>query len=61
MIYKQTKLKIVDNSGAILIKVFHLVKYKTSQKYSCVGDLIMGSVVKYKANKKINKSNCVVF
>lgn len=55
MIYKQTKLKIVDNSGAKFIKVFHLLKYPVSQNYSCSGDLVLGSVLKYKTNKKINK------
>jgi len=55
VIYKQTKLKIVDNSGAKFIKVFHLLKYSSSQKYSQSGDLVLGSVLKYKANKKINK------
>jgi large subunit ribosomal protein L14 len=55
VIYKQTKLKIVDNSGAKFIKVFQLLKYSSSQNYSCSGDLVLGSVLKYKANKKINK------
>ena len=55
MIYKQTKLKIVDNSGAKLIKVFHLVKYPSSQNYSQSGDIVLGSVNKYKVNKKVNK------
>jgi large subunit ribosomal protein L14 len=55
VIYKQTKLKIVDNSGAKFIKVFHLIKYSLSQNYSQSGDLVLGSVFKYKANKKINK------
>jgi large subunit ribosomal protein L14 len=55
MIYKQTKLKIVDNSGAKFIKVFHLVKYSSSQKYSQSGDLVLGSVIKYRVNKKVTK------
>ena len=55
MIYKQTKLKVVDNSGAKFIRVFHLLKYPVSQNYSCSGDLVLGSVLKYKANKKINR------
>lgn len=55
MVYKQTKLKIVDNSGAKLIKIFHLLKYVLSQKYSISGDIALGSVKKYKANKKIIK------
>ena len=48
MIYKQTKLKIVDNSGAKIIKVFHLLKYSSSQNYSQSGDLVLGSIISYK-------------
>lgn len=54
MVYKQTKLKIVDNSGARLIKVFHLLKFNL-KKYSSTGDLVLGSIKKYKANKKVTK------
>ena len=55
MICRQTKLKIVDNSGAKLIKVFHLITYSGSAKSSCVGNFVLGSVIKHRANKKINK------
>jgi large subunit ribosomal protein L14 len=55
MIYKQTKLKIVDNSGAKLIRVFQLLKYPSSQNYSQSGDLVLGSIISYKVNKKVNK------
>lgn len=55
MIYKQTKLKIVDNSGAKFIKVFHILKYSSSQKYSQSGELALGSIIKYKVNKKVDK------
>jgi large subunit ribosomal protein L14 len=55
MIYKQTKLKIVDNSGAKIIKVFRLLKYPSSQNYSQSGDLVLGSIISYKVNKKVNK------
>lgn len=55
MVYKQTKLKIVDNSGAKLIKIFHLLKYTLSHKYSISGDVVLGSIKKYKANKKLVK------
>lgn len=55
MIYKQTKLKIVDNSGAKVVKVFHLLGYSSTQNYSRIGDLVLGSVTKYKANKKVVK------
>jgi large subunit ribosomal protein L14 len=55
MLYKQTKLKITDNSGAKLIKIFHLVGYSSPQNYSKMGELVLGSILKYKANKKIVK------
>ena len=55
MIYKQTKVKIVDNSGAKLLKIFHLLKYPSSQNYSQSGELVLGSIVKYKVNKKVSK------
>jgi large subunit ribosomal protein L14 len=55
MLYKQTKLKIVDNSGAKFIKIFHIMKYSSSQKYGQSGELVLGSVIKYKVNKKVNK------
>lgn len=55
MIHKQTKLKITDNSGARFIRVFHLIKYSSSQNYSKSGDLVIGSIIKYKINKKISK------
>lgn len=55
MIYKQTKLKIVDNSGAKIIKVFQLLKYPSSQNYSQSGDLVLGSIISYKVNKKVSK------
>jgi len=55
MIYKQTKLKIVDNSGAKILKIFHLLKYSSSQNYSQSGELVLGSIIKYKVNKKVSK------
>lgn len=55
MIYKQTQLKIVDNSGAKVLRVFHLLRYPSSQNYSKSGDLVLGSIIKYKVNKKVSK------
>jgi len=55
VIYKQTKLKIVDNSGAKFIKIFHILKYSSSQNYSQSGELVLGSIIKYKVNKKVDK------
>lgn len=55
MVSKQTKLAICDNSGAKTIKVFHLIKYPLSQKYSRSGDVVLGAIWSYKAHKKINK------
>jgi len=55
MVYKQTKIKIVDNSGARFIRVFQLIKYSSSQNYCQSGDLVLGSIISYKVNKKVNK------
>jgi large subunit ribosomal protein L14 len=55
MIHKQAKLKIVDNSGAKLVKVFHLFGYSSTQNCSKAGDLVLASVVRFKANKKVEK------
>ena len=61
MIYKQSTLMICDNSGAKLVRVFHLYRYPSSQKYSCNGDVVLGSVIKYKAHKKmVKKQICKV-
>ena len=37
------------------IKVFHLIKYSSSQNYSQSGDLVLGSVINYRVNKKVTK------
>lgn len=55
MLYKQTKLKIIDNSGAKLIKIFQILKYPSGQNYGQSGDLVLGSVLKFKVNKKVTK------
>lgn len=55
MVFNQTKLQITDNSGAKQIKIFHLFKYSVSQKCSSSGDLVLGSIRKYKAHKKLCK------
>jgi|SRR5689334_19994587 len=55
MIYKQTKIKIVDNSGAKFVRVFQLLKYPSSQNYCQSGDLVLGSIINYKVNKKVSK------
>ena len=55
MVYKQTKIKIVDNSGAKFVRVFQLLKYPSSQNYCQSGDLVLGSIVSYKVNKKVSK------
>lgn len=55
MIQKQTKLKITDNSGIKLVRVFHLYKYSLGKNSSSSGDLVLGSVLSYKSNKKITK------
>jgi len=55
MVYKQTKIKIVDNSGAKFVRVFQIIKYPSSQNYCQSGDLVLGSIISYKVNKKVSK------
>nr|SYZ47151.1 1cd888ee-32ab-4fa2-859f-e5b088af3f67-CDS [Plasmodiophora brassicae] len=55
MIRKQTKLKIVDNSGAKLIRIFHLFGYSLIQNYSKVGELVLGSIFRYRVGRKVQK------
>jgi len=55
MIYKQTKVKITDNSGAKVVKVFHLCGYSAYHNCSSSGELVLGSVISYKAGSKIIK------
>jgi large subunit ribosomal protein L14 len=55
MIKKQTRLRIVDNSGAKVIKVFHLFGYFSTRSYGKIGDLVLGSVVRFRVNKKVEK------
>ena len=54
MIYKETKVKVLDNSGAKVIRCFQLANY-SKKKYSVAGDVISGSVIKYKFNRKVKK------
>lgn len=54
MIKKETKVKIFDNSGAKVLKCFELAGY-SKKKYNQMGDFVLGSVIKYKSNKKIIK------
>jgi len=54
MIQKETKIKIFDNSGAKILKCFHLANY-SKKKYNKMGNIVLGSVVKYKSNRKIIK------
>lgn len=52
MIISQTKLQIVDNSSASIVKVFKVVK---NQKTATVGDIVKASVVSRKPSKlKVN-------
>lgn len=55
MVVSQTKIKIIDNSGASFIRVFRLLRYPLQPKVSQVGDFVLGSVISYKAHKKIAK------
>ena len=48
MITNQTKLEVVDNSSALIVKIFKLGKNRKSGK---VGDIVKGSVVTRKPSK----------
>ena len=54
MIYKETKIKILDNSGAKLVRCFKLENY-SKKNYNKPGQIITGSVIKYKFNRKVAK------
>ena len=53
MIYKQTILKVVDNSGAKFVKC---IKSRGKGKYSSIGDSILVSLYRIKNSLKIKKS-----
>jgi large subunit ribosomal protein L14 len=54
MIQKGTKIQIADNSGARIVRCFQLARY-SKKKYSKLGQIIFGSVIKYKFNRKVFK------
>jgi len=54
MIYKETKIQIADNSGARKVRCFQLARY-SKKKSSRSGQVILGSVIKYKFNRKVVK------
>jgi large subunit ribosomal protein L14 len=54
MIHKGTKIQIADNSGAQTVRCFQLARY-SKKKYSKLGQIIFGSVIKYKFNRKVIK------
>ena len=53
MIYKQTILKVVDNTGAKFVKC---IKAKSKGKYSSIGHSILVSLYRIKNSLKIKKS-----
>nr|YP_009092478.1 ribosomal protein L14 [Cyanoptyche gloeocystis]AIM52064.1 ribosomal protein L14 [Cyanoptyche gloeocystis] len=59
MLSKESKIKIIDNSGATLGAIVHI--YKTSKAYS--GSMVLISIKKTKNQKKIKKKSlqkCIV-
>lgn len=55
MVTKQSRLKIVDNSGGKILRVFQLSRYGVSQKYSSSGDMVLGSLLRYKVGKRVHR------
>lgn len=53
MLFKDSKIKPVDNTGAKLVKCIRIV-HKT-KKYGTVGDLLAVIVKKFKKKKKLIK------
>ncbi len=54
MVFKETKIQISDNSGARLVRCFQLLRY-VKKKSSRPGQVVLGSVIKYKFNRKVVK------
>ena len=56
MIKVGSKIKIRDNSGAKIVKCFHLGKKTTRLKsYGTIGDICLGSIKKYIPSRKVKK------
>ena len=51
MIQQQTLLKVVDNSGAILVKCIKVLN-GFKKRYGCVGDYVTVSVKQLKSKSK---------
>lgn len=55
MIYTNSKLRIIDNTGIQWIKCIKFYKYKLYSKPGRVGDLVLGSIRKKKYKKRYKK------
>lgn len=59
MIQKKTKLTVIDNSGASVVKCIHVVKKGKNMSFSKVGNLVKVTVKRLKKSipkKKVKKS-----
>jgi large subunit ribosomal protein L14 len=55
MICKQSRLKIIDNSGAKVVKVFHIFSLFSKKNCTRIGGRVLGSAIEIKANRKVSK------
>lgn len=53
MIYKLTKLTTLDNSGALLVQIFRVLRSK--YEHAKIGDTVIISIKKAKVGKKVKK------
>lgn len=51
MIFNETKLPVVDNSGALTVKCFRIFK----KSHGFIGDCLVVSVQTFRAGKKVKK------
>ena len=58
MIQPETKLKVADNSGAKIIKCFHVLG-GTRRRYAQIGDVIVAAVKKAEPRKMVKKHDVV--
>lgn len=58
MIQTETKLKIADNSGAKMIKVFKILG-GSKRRYAAIGDIIVASVKVAEPRKQVKKGDVV--
>lgn len=54
MVYKNTLVRNIDNSGAIIVKCIHILNRGPKSRAN-IGDILIVIVKTYRANKKVKK------